>query len=165
MTLLKAIVCLALIFAAVVLFPLRRAQQAFAPRGAGATVASAPRPKFRRRPGRALAAIRRHHAVVASEFATAVKVKAPRRRRTASTVSHVRSAQLSRHAMKPSSPGHAPAAHAADSGATHFDFAPPGRAVRPPEPECARTPVANPPLSVTPQAVGDIPVPPPKATL
>jgi hypothetical protein len=164
MTLLKATLCLTLIFAAAVLFPLRRAQQAFAARTGTTGVTSTGRPKLRRRPGRVILAAHYQGEIEARESAAPVRVKAPRRRRTVSTVAHVRSASPPRHVQKQSAQRQTPAAH--DSGAAaHCDFAPPGRVTRLPQPECLGTPAANPPLSVTTQAVGDIPEPPPKLTL
>jgi hypothetical protein len=164
MTLLKATLCLALIFAAVVLIPLRRAQQAFAPRSGGLAVASVPRFKLRRRLGRTLTAAQREQPPKLCEVTAPTKVKAPRRRRTISTVSHARSAPtlLQSHKQSPHAGATAPAAaHAA----FHCDFAPPGRATRLAEPECVMTAAASAPLSATTQAVGDTPVPPPKSAL
>jgi hypothetical protein len=164
MTLLKATLCFTLIFAAVVLFPLRRAQQAFAPRSGSPAVASVPRFKLRRRLSRSILAARREHSTRASELAAPVKVKAPRRRRTVSTVSHVRSALTLREAHK-QSPHAGAGAPAVSRAAFNCDFAPPGRATRLPEPECVVSAFSSPPLSVTTQAVGDTPVPPPKSAL
>src|SRR4051794_41981151 len=56
MTLLKATLCLTLIFAAAVLYPLRRAQQGFSPRVGTPAVAATGRPKPRGRPGRGILA-------------------------------------------------------------------------------------------------------------
>ena len=164
MTLLKVTLCLTLIFAAAVLYPLRRAQQAFAPRTGPTAVASTGRRKLRRRPGSVILAAHYQGEFEARESAAPVRVKAPRRRRTVSTVAHVRSASAAWRVQKQSPAHPAPAAH--DSGAAaHFDFAPPGRVTRLPQPECLGTPAVIPPLSVTTQAVGDIPEPPPKLTL
>jgi len=73
MTLVKASLCFVLIFAAAVLFPLRRAQQAFAARSGGTAVASVPRHKLRRRPGPALTASRHEYGTRGSELAAPVK--------------------------------------------------------------------------------------------
>jgi hypothetical protein len=164
MTLLKATLCFTLIFAAGVLFPLRRAQQAFAPRVSGMAVASVRQFKLRRRLGRTVLAAHRQHSTRASELAAPVKVKAPRRRRTISTVSRVSSAAAPRQIHKQALRAAAPAPAAAQLP-SDCDFAPPGRAARLPEPECAVSASSSPPLSVTTQAVGDTPVPPPKSAL
>jgi hypothetical protein len=162
---LKATLCFTLIFAAGVLFPLRRAQQAFAPRSSGTALASVPRFKLRRRLGRTVLAAHRQHSTRASELAAPVKVKAPKRRRTISTVSHVSSTAALRHSHHKQSPQAGTPAPATTDSAFHCDFAPPGRAARLPEPECVVSAPAFPPLSVTTQAVGDTPVPPPKSAL
>jgi hypothetical protein len=161
MHLLKSVLVIALLTAAVVLFPLRRAQAAFAARHAGA-VAANPRKPARRRllPGGAIV-----HASTHSPLAS----RSARGSRREVVQSAVRVQEVAARQEKMESASHA-AGHLAGSSAdgaqadgTH-DCCDPlvDSVITVPQPDQLTTVSPSPDPVVAAQPVGEIPVPPPK---
>jgi len=160
---LKFTIALCVMFAAAILFPLRRAQAAFASRTESASISNAARPKIRRRPGRAPVVVREAADTQTRDLSTHKAVRGPgRRRRTVMTVAHVRTVAAAKHTARSSE---APARQSHHATPAQDDYAPPGRVASLAKPERLAAPAPTPPLSVSTQVVGDIPEPPPKLSL
>jgi hypothetical protein len=165
MKLFKAVLVLALVSAAAVLIPLRRAQRAFASHAAVPAYAAAPRPSLRRRPGTARSVAKPR---VSSEQSAVVEsaslrgratVRTPRRQEKLASAEHRRgdhdTGQRALSLKGQSSAGAATAT--SEVGDCLVD--PPG-ATRPSHQSHLLSPVSQ--LAAASQADGDTPVPPPR---
>ena len=161
MHLLKSVLVIALLTAAVVLFPLRRAQAAFAARQAG-SVAATPRKPARRR-------LFLGGAIVQASTHSPLASRAARgsRREAVQSAARLQSVAAGHNTLKSAS---AAAVHVVGSSAdgaqadgTH-DCCDPlvDSVITVPQPDQLATVSPSPEPAVTAQSVGEIPVPPPK---
>ena len=163
MKVVKALLILALIIAAAVLIPLRRAQRAFASRTAVPAYAVAPRASLRRRPGHADRVAKPR---VREEKATVIEcavrgrgtVRPPRRQDRSAATEHRRGASETVR-QAPSLKDHARTVGGDDVAPW---FVGPAPATRPPQPCLSASPVRT--LAVASQADADTPVPPPRTS-
>ena len=164
MKLFKAVLVLALVSAAAVLIPLRRAQRAFASHAAVPAYAAAPRPSLRRRPGAARSVAKPR---VSSEQSAVVEsaslrgratVRTPRRQEKLASAEH-RRGDHDTGQRAPSLKGQVSAGATATSEVGDCLVDPPG-ATRPSHQSHLLSPVSQ--LAAASQADCDTPVPPPR---
>jgi hypothetical protein len=168
MRVLKHTLVLMLLVAAGVIFPLRRAQQAFGARPVALGLVGTRKPTFRRRVGGPRFDFKRANPTQ-SPFATdgPVAVRRVARRRltfAAATAASQFRAHQNHSASAASTPARfaSVAQKAVGAHAASLDCLPPAAADRFPEPRRLNLPTLPPPVACATQAVGDTPVPPPR---